>query len=136
MEVKVKEGPSEEESTPPLSSFGTHPDTTQDYDFKDEVAKLPFKFNLGDAPFSKEQKDHLLNLIYDHKNVFLLHDEDLGFAINWPILYPQQLKSLCICLTGPFQDNFKVRFKNALIHGSDKASLGHQRARMPHKLSS
>ena len=56
VEVKVKEELSEEESTPPLPSFGPHPDTTQDYDFKDEVAKLPFKFNLGDAPFSKEQK--------------------------------------------------------------------------------
>ena len=80
VEVKVKEEPSEEESTPPLPYFGPHPDTTQDYDSKDEVAKLPFKFNLGDAPFSKEQKDHLLNLIYDHKKVFLLHDEDLGFC--------------------------------------------------------
>ena len=79
VEVKVKEEPSEEESTPPLPSFGPHPDTTQDYDFKDEVAKLPFKFNLGDAPFSKEQKDHLLNLIYDHKRVFSLHNEHLGF---------------------------------------------------------
>ena len=80
VEVKVKEQPSEEESTPPLPSFGPCPDTTKDYDFKDEVAKLPFKFNLGDAPFSKEQKDHLLNLIYDHKKVFLFYDEDLGFC--------------------------------------------------------
>ena len=70
VEVKVKEEPSEEESTPPLPSFGLHPDTTQDYDFKDEFTKLPFKLNLGDAPFNKEQKDHLLNLIYDHKKVF------------------------------------------------------------------
>ena len=42
VEVKLKEEPSEEESTSPLPSFGPHPDTTQDYDFKDEVAKLPF----------------------------------------------------------------------------------------------
>ena len=83
VEVEVKEEqeePSEEESNPPLPSFGPHPDTTQDYDFKDEVEKLPFKFNLGDVPFSKEQKDHLLNLIYDHQKVFSLHDEDLGFC--------------------------------------------------------
>ena len=80
MEVKVREEPSEEESTPPLPSFGPCPDTTQDYDFDDEVAKLLFKFNLGDTPFNKEQKDYLLNLIYDHKKVFLLHDEDLGFC--------------------------------------------------------
>ena len=83
MEVEVKGEqfePSEEESNPPLPSFGPCPDTTQDYDFKDEVEKLPFKFNLGDVPFSKEQKDHLLNLIYDHQKVFSLHDEDLGFC--------------------------------------------------------
>ena len=79
VEVKVKEEPSEE-STPPLPSFGPHPDTTQDYDFKDEVAKLPFKFNLGDVPFSKKQKHHLLNLIYDHKKIFSLQNEDLGFC--------------------------------------------------------
>ena len=79
VEVEVKEEPSEEESNPPLPSFGPHPDTTQDYDFKDEVEKLPFKFNLGDVPFSKEQTDHLLNLIYDHQKVFSLHNEDLGF---------------------------------------------------------
>ena len=47
VEVKVKEEPSEEESTPPLPSFGPRLDTTQDNDFEDEVAKLPFKFNLG-----------------------------------------------------------------------------------------
>ena len=80
MEVNVKEEPSEVESTPPLPSFGPCPDTTQDYNFEDELAKLPFKFNLGDAPLSKEQKDHLLYLIYDHKKVFLLHNEDLGFC--------------------------------------------------------
>ena len=80
VEVKVKEEASEEESTPPLPTFGPHPDTTKDYNFEDEVEKLPFKFNVGDDPFSKEQKDHLLNLIYDHKKVFSLHDEDLGFC--------------------------------------------------------
>ena len=80
VEVEIKEESSEKESTPPLPSFGPHPDTTQDYDFKDEVEKLPFKLNLGDAPFSKEQKDCLLNLIYDHDKVFPLHHEDLGFC--------------------------------------------------------
>ena len=81
VEVKQEQEPSkEEESNPPLPSFGPRPDTTQDYNFKDEVEKLPFKFNLGDVPFSKEQKDHLLNLIYDHQKVFSLHDEDLGFC--------------------------------------------------------
>ena len=79
VEVRVNEEPSEEESTPPLPSFGPCPDISKEYNFEDEVAKLPFKFNLGDASFNKEQKDHL-NLIYDHKKVFSLHNEDLGFC--------------------------------------------------------
>ena len=54
MELKVKEEPSEEESTPSLQSYGPPQDTTKDYNFDDEVEGLPFKFNLGDAPFSKE----------------------------------------------------------------------------------
>ena len=130
MEVNVKEVSSEEESTPPLPSFGPHPDTTKDYTFLDKVAKLPYKFNLGDVPFSKEQQDDFLNLVYDHQKVFLLHDEDLGFCNNWPIQYQSQLTSLYICLTGQLHDNFKVRLENALICGSDKATSDNQRAHM------
>ena len=44
-EINVKEEPSEDESTPPLPSFGPCPDTTKHYNFEDEVAKL--LFNLG-----------------------------------------------------------------------------------------
>ena len=44
------------------------------------MVRLPFKFNLGDASFSTEQQDHLLNLVYDHQKVFSYHDEDLGFG--------------------------------------------------------
>ena len=64
----------------PQSAFGPHPHMRSNYNFKDEVQHLPFKFNLGDAPFNKEQQDQLLNLIYDHKEVFSLHNEDLGFC--------------------------------------------------------
>ena len=64
----------------PQPTFGPHPDVRSNYNFKDEVQHLPFKFNLGDAPLDKEQQDRLLNLIYDHKEVFLLQDEDLGFC--------------------------------------------------------
>ena len=64
----------------PQPAFLPHPDIRSNYNFKDEVQWLPFKFNLGDAPFNKEQQDQLLNLIYDHKEVFSLHNEDLGFC--------------------------------------------------------
>ena len=64
MSAKVIEELFEEESIPPLPSFGPRPDTTKDCNFEDEVARLPFKFNLGDTPFNKEQQNGLLNLIY------------------------------------------------------------------------
>ena len=80
MEGRVKEEPSEEGVYPTLLSFGPHPDTTKDYNFDDEVARMQFKFHLGYALLSKEQQDQLLNLIYDHQKVFSLHDEDLGFG--------------------------------------------------------
>ena len=68
--VMVKEEPSEEESTPPLPSFGPHTDTNKDYNCDDAVGRLSFKFNFRDAPFSKEQQDWLLILIYDHQKYF------------------------------------------------------------------
>ena len=80
VEVKVKEVLLDDESTPPLPSCGPHPDTTQNYNFEDQVAKLSFKFNLGDASFSKKQQDCLLNLVCNHQKVFSLHDKDLGLC--------------------------------------------------------
>ena len=56
VEVKIREEPSGEESTPPLPVYEPHQDTTKDYNFDDEVARLPFKFNLGDAPSSGSNK--------------------------------------------------------------------------------
>ena len=37
--------------------FGERPDTEKVYDFAKEIEWLPFKFNLGGAPFTKEQQD-------------------------------------------------------------------------------
>ena len=36
--------------------------------------------DLGNAPFSKEQQDQLLNLIYDNQKEFSLYDKDLGIC--------------------------------------------------------
>ena len=41
----------------PQPTFGPHPDVRSNYNFKDKVRCLPFKFNLGDVPFDKEQQD-------------------------------------------------------------------------------
>ena len=135
VEVEVKEEPSEEESTLPLPSFGRHPDTTQDYNFEDEVEKLPFKFNLGDAPFNKEPKDHLLNLNYDHKKVFSLHDEELGFCnklahsipttTDKPVYLPQ--RTIPRQLQGEVQKCLDTWLRQGIIRPSKSS--------MPHKLS-
>ena len=63
-----------DEEDPP-SKFGPYSDTNKSYTFEDEVKCLLYKFNIDGALFTKEQHDHLLNLIYDNQ-----HDEDLGFC--------------------------------------------------------
>ena len=68
--------------------FGERPDTGKAYNLKKEIEQLPFKFNLGDAPFTKEQQDQLLNLVYDNQQVCSLHSEDLGFCNKLPHTIP------------------------------------------------
>ena len=41
----------------PQPTFGPHPNMGLNYNFEDGVKQLPFKFNLGDAPFNKGQQD-------------------------------------------------------------------------------
>ena len=62
--------------------FGPRPDTQAvDFDFEAEVKCLPFKLNLGDeAKLTCVQQSRFIDLIYDHPEVFSLHDEDLRFC--------------------------------------------------------
>ena len=53
---------------------------SKENNFDEEAMRLPFKFNINEALFIKEQQDQLLNLVYDHQQVFYLHDEDLGYC--------------------------------------------------------
>ena len=70
--------------TPPTSnekpSFGPRPDVkSANFDFKAEIDCLIFKLNMGTTIEMKhEQQGWLINIIYDHPEVFSLHDEDLG----------------------------------------------------------
>ena len=41
---------------------------------------MPFKLNIGDAPLTREQQARLIDIIYDHTEVFSLFDRDLGFC--------------------------------------------------------
>ena len=74
------------EMSPPDSSerpvFGPRPGTqAADFDFEAEVQCLPLKLNLGEeAKLTHIQQGQLIDLIYDHPEVFSLHDEDLGFC--------------------------------------------------------
>ena len=62
-------------------NFGPRPDTdSADFNSKDELDQLPFQLNIGkEANFMQEQQSHFINLVYDNKEVFSLHDEDLGY---------------------------------------------------------
>ena len=61
-------------------SFGIRPNTKNpDFDFKKELERLPFELNIGDAPLTREQQAHVIDVIYDHTEVFSLFDGDLGF---------------------------------------------------------
>ena len=72
--------------TPPTSSekpsFGPRPDVNAtDFDFQAEINCLPIKLNMGtEANMTHDQQSQFINLIYDHPEVFSLHDEDLGFC--------------------------------------------------------
>ena len=63
MEVEESQDQQQKDTTPEdYPKVGERPDTEEAYDFKKEVAWLPFQLNLGDAPFNKEQQDWLLSL--------------------------------------------------------------------------
>ena len=69
-------------STPTPSEkhiFGPRPDTqSADFDFEAEVKHLLFKLNLGEeAKLTRIQQHRFIDLIYDHPEVFSLHNEDL-----------------------------------------------------------
>ena len=79
VELKQEEN---EKDTPSLSypKFRKRSIMEETCNFESETAWLAFKFNLGNAPFTKEKQDRLLNMIYDNQQMFSLHDEDLGFC--------------------------------------------------------
>ena len=85
VQVEQVESTSTDTSTPNPQEkpvFGPRPDTqAADFDFEAEVKCLPFKLNLGDeAKLTCVQQSQFIDLIYDHPEVFSLHDEDLGFC--------------------------------------------------------
>ena len=74
-ETKEEDKNTQEE---PLPKFGPHPNFDDpNFNFKEELKRLPFQLNLGEAPLSREQQIKFLTMIYDNQEVFSLHDGDL-----------------------------------------------------------
>ena len=70
---------SNEKDEKPL--FCARPNTKNpDFNFKKELERLSFELNIADAPLTREQQEHLIDVIYDHTEVFSLFDGDLGFC--------------------------------------------------------
>ena len=85
VQVEQVEATSTDTATPDPQEklvFGPRPNTqSANFDFQAEVKWLPFKLNLGDeANLTCIQQSRFIDLIYDHPEVFSLHDEDLGFC--------------------------------------------------------
>ena len=52
-------------------SFGTRLDTKNpEFNFKKELELLPFELNIGDTPLTRKQQVRLIDVIYDHTEVF------------------------------------------------------------------
>ena len=61
--------------------FGPRPKfDSKDFDFKQELAQLPFPVNIGEVELSLSQQKCFLELVYDHQSIFLLCNEDLGLC--------------------------------------------------------
>ena len=71
---------------PPTSnekpSFVPKPEVkAMNFDFQADIECLPFKLNMeATVEMTCEQQSQFINIIYDHAEVFSLHDEDLGFC--------------------------------------------------------
>ena len=80
-EVGDNSGKNEFKEEDEKPSFGRRPDTkNSEFNFKKELERLPFELNIWDAPLTRKQQAHLIDVIYDHTEVFLLFDRDLGFC--------------------------------------------------------
>ena len=62
--------------------FGPRLDTdSAKFNLKNELDWLPSQLSIRkEAHFMQEQQSHFINLVYDNKEVFSLHDEDLGYC--------------------------------------------------------
>ena len=99
-------------------SFGIRLNTkNSDFDFKKELERLPFELNIGDTPLTHEQQAHLIDMIYDHTEVFRYLTETWGFATSSSTVYQQLLTNQFICLTGKSLYNCNLKSGSVSITG-------------------
>ena len=52
-----------------------------EFSFVKELNQLPFQLNIGkEAKFMQDQQSQFIDLVYNNKEIFSLHDEDLGYC--------------------------------------------------------
>ena len=79
-EAKQKESKTEEKEKDENLSFSAGPDTKSPLNFKEELEWLPFELNIVRHHSLEKQQAHLIDIIYDHMDIFSLFDRDLGFC--------------------------------------------------------
>ena len=88
-----------------------------DFDFKKELERLPFELNIRDAPLTREQQARLIDVIYDHTEVFSLLTETWGSVMSSSTAYQQLLINQFICLIGKFLYNCNLKSGSVSITG-------------------
>ena len=70
------------------------------FDFKNEIDQLPFQLNIGkETNLMWDQQSHFVNLVYDNKDVFSLHNEDLGYCDLIKHMIPATTEKACVPAT-------------------------------------
>ena len=61
--------------------FGPRPKfNSKHFNFKQELARLPFPVNMGEVELSPSQQKWFLELVYNHQSISSLCNEDLGLC--------------------------------------------------------
>ena len=62
-------------------TFGSRPNfESNNFNFQEELERLPFTLNVGEAPLTIDQQKRFIKLVYDNQEVFSLYDGDLGYC--------------------------------------------------------
>ena len=134
-ELKQVEVTSSDISPPTPSdkpTFGPRPDTqATNFNFETEVQHLPFTLNMEkEAKLTHVQQSQFIDLIYDHLEVFSLHDEDLGFCKWIKQTITTTLDRPVYLLDHTIPPQLQGKCTSVWTAGCDKAFLGHHKVLM------